>query len=123
MATIKRGAIVVSWGSAIPGRESRMLEVLPSVFAYTATLERDGRVAETRVFVSTTGPNRDTLMVFGDLEELSRILVEDEFESNIQDGMLVVQDLNVALWAGGPPDEVGDGLGRHVDKLHDHGLA
>jgi hypothetical protein len=62
-------------------------------------------------------------MVFGELTELSQILVEDEFESNLQDGMLVVQDLNVALWAGGAPSAIGDGLAKHVDKLHEHGLT
>jgi hypothetical protein len=100
-----------------------MLEVLGSVFAYTYGLKEAGRIDESRVFVSTTGPNRDTLMLFGELEELAQILVEDDFETQIQDGMLVVQDLNVALWAGGPPETIGDGLARHVEKLQEHGLT
>jgi len=122
MASIKKGAIVVSWGSAIPGREARMLEVLASVLGYTRELEEAGRIEETRVFTAATGPNRDTLMLFGPIEELSRIVVEDEFESQLQDGMLVVQDLNVALWAGGLPVTVSDGLMKHVEKLREHAL-
>jgi hypothetical protein len=36
--------------------------------------------------------------------------------------MLVVQNLDVALWAGGNPVSVAEGLGVHADKLRSHGL-
>jgi hypothetical protein len=122
MATVSKGAIVVSWGSTIPGREKKMLEVLGEVLQYSRKLEEAGRIEETRVFVTTAGPNRDTLMLFGALEQLAPILVDDEFESHLQDGMLVVQDVNVALWAGGRPEELLSGLALHTEKLTDHGL-
>ena len=48
--------------------------------------------------------------------------VDDELESMLQDGMLVVQDINVALWAGGRPEEVLSGLSVHAEKLASHGL-
>jgi len=123
MASFENGALVISWGSAIPGREARMLDVLNGVFEYTRNLERAGRIDQTRVFVSTTGPNRDTMMVFGRLDELTKLLIDDEFEGQLQDGMMVVQDLNIALWAGGLRDELTDGLIRHAQKLHSHGLV
>ena len=123
MASFENGALVISWGSAIPGREARMLDVLNGVFEYTRNLGRAGRIDQTRVFVSTTGPNRDTMMVFGRLDELTKLLIDDEFEGQLQDGMMVVQDLNIALWAGGLRDELTDGLIRHAQKLHSHGLV
>jgi hypothetical protein len=123
MASFSQGAIVVSWGSTIPGREAKMLDVLSNVLAYTCRLEKAGRIDEARVYTSTTGPNRDTLMLFGDVDELARLLVDDEFEDQLQDGMLVVQDLNVALWAGGKAESVAHGMRRHAEKLREHALV
>jgi hypothetical protein len=123
MSAIPTGAVVVTWGPAIPGRERGMLEVLGKVLAYTERLRAAGTVAEVLFFVSKTGPNRDTLLLRGDLRILAALLADDEFEECLQDGMLVVQDVDVALWAGGAPASVTQGIGVHADKLHSHGLV
>jgi hypothetical protein len=123
MATIKTGALVVSWGPAIPGRERRMLEVLRQVLRYAERLVTEGRIEEGLLFVSKTGPNRDTLMLRGDLETLSALLASDELEGHRQDGMLVVQDVQMALWAGGDPRAVSEGIGEHATKLRAHELV
>jgi hypothetical protein len=122
MASIKTGAIVVTWGAAVPGRERQMLSTLSEALAYTERLQEQGRIDEVLLFVAKTGPNRDTLMLRGDLETLASLLADAEFEGILQDGMLVVQDLDVALWAGGTPNSVAEGLGVHADKLRSHGL-
>lgn len=123
MATIKTGAVVISWGPAIPGREPRMMAVLQQVLEYAERLVAQGRIEEVLFFVAKTGPNRDTLMLRGDLETLATLLAGDEFEGHRQDGMLVVQDLQVALWAGGSPRSVTDGVGEHAAKLRAHELV
>jgi hypothetical protein len=123
VATIKTGALVVSWGPAIPGRERRMLEVLRQVLRYADGLVADGTVTEALFFVAKTGPNRDTLMLRGDLETLAALLASDELEAHRQDGMLVVQDVELALWAGGDPRGVSDGIAEHAAKLGAHELV
>ncbi len=99
-----------------------MLEVLQRVIAYTGELQEAARIDEARVYVSTTGPSRDTLMLFGNLDQLAALLVDDEFEAHIQDGVMVVRDLDVALWAGGVPESLSGGIELHVQKLMEHGL-
>ena len=123
MSSIKSGALVVSWAAVVPGRETQMLEVLMNVLAYANQLVADGRIEDVRFYVSTTGPNRDTLMLLGSTERLAQLLIDDEFESHLQEGMMVVRDINVALWAGGRPEVVMDGLAAHAQKLQMHGLA
>jgi hypothetical protein len=122
VASIKTGAVVVSWGAAIPGRERAMLEVLGRVLGYAESLRASGRIEELLLFVAKTGPNRDTLLLRGDLESLATLLADTQFEEHLQDGMLVVQDVVVSLWAGGSPDSVVQGVGLHADKLRSHGL-
>lgn len=66
MASIKTGAIVVTRGAAVPGRERRMHSTLNEAMAYTNRVAEQGRIDETLFFVAKTGPNRDTLMLRGD---------------------------------------------------------
>src|SRR5262245_35318092 len=104
MSTNRQGAIVVSWAAAVPGRESKMIEVLVTALKYVTHLRETGRVEDARVFVPKVGAFRDTLMLFGKLDSLMSILMEAEFEGLIVDGTVVVQDLRVDLWEGGPPE-------------------
>lgn len=122
MSAIERGALVVTWSSAIPGREAAMLRVLREALTFTEALQAAGHIDDAELYVSKTGPNRDTLMLRGDLDQLSRLLVSSDLEDLLQDGMLVVQDVQVALWAGGSPRAVTDGIGVHAAKLQEHGL-
>ena len=100
------GAIVVSWASTIPGRENKLPSILHNVFSYGETLRKQGRMVELRTFVTKAGPHRDTLQILGKLEELSAILVEQEFESLIFESRAVLQDINIALLEGSDPERL-----------------
>ena len=123
MASIKTGAIVVSWGSAIPAREQRARAVLADVLGFAGRLHNAGRVDEVRLFSAATGTNRETLMLSGALDELAVLLVDDQLEAHVQDLMMVVSNLDIALWAGGSPESLRGGLELHARKLVDHGLV
>lgn len=116
------GAIVVSWASAIPGRENKLPEVLHKVFAYGEDLRKQGRITEVRIFVTKAGPYRDTLQMFGKLDQLTSILVDHQFEGLLLEGSVVVQDINIALWEGSTPEWLSTGLTPYVETLQRHGL-
>ena len=99
-----------------------MLGVLRDVLDFAARLEKDGRITSAQVFVTTAGDNRDTLMLLGELSNLAQLLIDDAFEAHLQDGMLVVQDITVSLWAGGAAESLSEGLQSHAEKLASHGL-
>jgi hypothetical protein len=115
------GAIVVSWASAVPGREHKLLDVLHKVFAYGETLRKHGRISEVRFFVTKAGPYRDTIQMFGKLNELAPILVEQQFEGLLLEGSVVVTDINIALWEGSTPEWVSSGMASYVEALQRHG--
>jgi hypothetical protein len=123
MARIKTGAIAVSWGAVIPGREVKMFETFGKIMAFVEGLREAGRIEQVLMFAPVAGATRDTLLLLGQTDELTRLLVDEAFDSHVQEGMLVVQDLNIALWAGGAPDALADGLGEHIQKLQEHGLV
>jgi hypothetical protein len=123
LARIRTGAIAVSWGAVIPGREPKMFEVFARIMAFGEELRQAGRIQQLLMFAPLTGPTRDTLLLLGEIETLAQLLVDEEFDSYIQEGMLVVQDLHVAFWAGGAPEALADGLSEHLKKLQEHGLV
>lgn len=117
------GAIVVSWSAAVHGREAKLLEVFARALAYGERLRGEGRVTAVQIFATRVGPNRDTLMVQGCLDELMRIVVEDEFHGLMLEGTMVVQDLCVSVWEGGSSEWVATGLDPYIGKLQQHGLV
>jgi hypothetical protein len=112
MPSTKTGAIVISWGAAIPGREPRMLRVLQNAMAFNHRLQEAGRIEDIRLYVAMTGPNRDTIMLLGRLDELAGVLVDGEFNAQVQAGLQVVRDVSIALWAGGVPEAAPERLHR-----------
>jgi hypothetical protein len=121
MGVIKVGAISITWAGVKPGREAQMFDVFARVLAYTEQLQKDGRTSGTQVFVPITGSARDTLLVTGSLDELLGLLIDDEFEGFVQEGMLVVDDLTVSILGGGEADTLSDAFALNFEKAHAHG--
>ena len=118
----REGAIVVSWGSANPGREMKLPPLLGKVFAYCNALQTEKKIKEVRIFVTKAGVYRDTLMLYGALDQLSRILVDNQFEALLMEGTIVVQNINIALWEGGSPEWLSTGMSSYMDVLKQNSL-
>lgn len=99
-----------------------MLTAMTDVLDFVQRLEKDGRITSAQLFTTVVGDNRDTLILFGEMDQLAQLLLDDEFESHQQDGMLVMQDIKVAMWSGGAPGSLTEGLELNAEKLVDHGL-
>ncbi len=122
MENHRAGALVVQWASAIPGREQKLLEILRRVLDFCERLRTIGRVEDVRLFISKTGQFRETLMLFGHLDELARIVVEPKFESLVAEGTLVIRDIDIAIWEGGPPNWMLQNANPYVDALQTNGF-
>src|SRR5712692_8384883 len=118
----RRGAIVVSWASAIPGREPKLVDVFTRVLKYVGGLKQSGRVEDVRVFVPKIGAFRDTLMVFGDLDALMAVLFDQELEKLLVEGTIVVQGLDVQVWEGGEPNWMSTSPDPYFEQLKKHGF-
>jgi hypothetical protein len=122
MPTNRHGSIVVSWGSAIPGRERKLVDVFGRVLKYAGQLKQTGRVEDVRVFVPKIGAFRDTLMLFGNLDGLMAVLYDPEFEKLLVEGTIVVQALDVQVWEGGEPNWMSTSPDPYFEQLKNHGL-
>jgi hypothetical protein len=122
MSTDRRGAITVSWAAAIPGREAKMLEVLNGALKYLIGLRTEGRIEDLKVFVPKIGSFRDTLLIFGLIDDLMTVLVEPEFETLLVEGTIFVQDLRLEVWEGGSPEWLAQNPDPYIQQLQKHGL-
>ena len=122
MALIERGALTVSWDGVIAGREAKALATFAKTLQYHEKLEKQGRIDGSRVFFAVTGKGRGQVVMVGRLEELSRVLTDDEFTANLQDAGLVATGIEVTLWAGGAPDTISGAMSHYTEQLQEHGL-
>ena len=61
--------------------------------------------------------------MFGKLDELTAILVEQEFEGLILESKVVVQDIDISLWEGSTPEWLSTGYTSYVDALQRCGVT
>ncbi|HMC41834.1 MAG TPA: hypothetical protein VKI20_02400 [Acidimicrobiales bacterium] len=122
MPVIERGALTTSWTRVIPGREAQALESFAKAMQFNEKLEKQGRIDGSRVFFAVTGKSRGQMVLVGRLEELTRLLTDDEYGERLREGQLVVEDLEVTLWAGGAPDTISGAMTVLTQELHEHGL-
>ena len=87
----------ISWGSPIPGREERSLEVFNEAMGYYGRLQQDGRIDS--IDVAMFAANSDLggyIELHGTHEQLDSAQQEEEFQRVMLDASLVVTDLRIA---------------------------
>ena len=87
----------ISWGSPIPGREERSLEVFNEAMGLYGRLQQEGRIES--FDVALFAANSDLggyIELHGTHEQLDSAQQDEEFRRNMLDASLVVTDLRIA---------------------------
>ncbi len=87
----------ISWGSPIPGREERSLEVFNEAVGLYGRLQQEGRIES--FDVAMFAANSDLggyIELHGTHEQLDAAQQEEEFRRVLLDASLVVNDLRIA---------------------------
>ena len=118
-----QGALVISWGGLVPGREAKGMEVFSSALQYFEGLSKEGRIHGHREYFALTGASDrgGFMLVDGEIEELQKILVSDENLRLMAQSRSIVEDFNVTLCQGGSDQAVGESVQRFVSALSDIG--
>jgi len=95
------GAVLIRWGASIPGREAAGLDVFGRTVARFEELAKSGRVHAHREYFSVTGRDGGFMMIDGELDELMKILVEDETTKLTDQASAIVSDLEIQAFGGG----------------------
>ena len=115
------GAMVIRWGSGIPGREANGLDVFGKAVARQEELAKEGRIHSHKEFFALTGREGGFMIVEGEVEELLRLAVEPETLTLNAKAAAIVQDFETQVYAGGSDQVIQELIGNYVTSLSEMG--
>lgn len=115
-----KGAVVISWGANVPGREATGLQVFGSALEMAQRYAKDGRIDSHKEFFSRARPGGFQLLE-GDVTTLHDILEEDEFRTLVIKTQAIVQDLRIELYLGGVDDTTAQAIGMYTNAIGELG--
>ena len=89
--------LFISWGAPARGREERGLEVFNEAVGMYGRMQQDGRIESFDVVL--LGPNpglNGYIEVKGSADQLTAIKADEEFERNLIDAALIVDDFQLS---------------------------
>ncbi len=116
------GALVIRWGASIPGREAAGLDVFGKAISHFEGMAKTGRVHSHHEYLSVTGDTGGFMMVEGELDELMKILTEDETLKLNNQAAAIVMDFEIEAYAGGTDGAIQQLIGDYTASLHEIGL-
>ena|SRR2546422_5528746 len=116
------GAIVISWGTAVRGREAKGLEVFQKALTFYDDLAKQGRIHGHREYIKLVGGGNVGLMVVdGELEELLKLQGEPETQQLLAEAGQITEDLTVEIYMGGTEQAVQTSVGMYLQALQTTG--
>lgn len=111
------GAALIRWGSQVPGREAKALEVFGKSIERFEQLTKEGRIHGHREFIALTGKAGGFTILEGEVEELQKILVEPETTALNSQAAAIVDDFEITLYAGGTDKAVQELIGTYMGAM------
>jgi hypothetical protein len=100
------GSVLIRWGASTPGREAKSLEVFGRAVAQFERYTKEGRVRGHREYFAITGPQNGFMIADGEVEELMRILGEEDMIRLTAQAAAIVSDFEIETYAGGDDQTV-----------------
>ena len=86
--------LFMSWGSPVPGREERGLEVFNEAIGICGRMQQEGRIEKFDVvLLEPNGDLNGYIEIHGSAEQIAAVHEDDEFQRNTVDASLVVDKL------------------------------
>lgn len=115
------GAIVISWGTAVRGREAKGLEVFGKAIAHFDALAKAGRIHGHQEFLARTGKPGGFMLVTGDLGELTAIQASDEVIDLTTAGAVITEGFCVNVYEGGTEESTTNAVARTMRVIDELG--
>jgi hypothetical protein len=99
-----RGALVITWGAPVAGREMQALRHLETTLQDFASRVRGGRLENPRFFIDTMGNASESMgmiLVEGEIEELFGLLFDSNFQSRIAQAAHMAQNFTTRYYVAG----------------------
>ena len=114
------GAVVISWGAPVRGREEKGLEVFSRALAYYEGLAKQGRVHGHKEYFANTGNQSRIsgfMIVEGRLDDLMKIHSEPDAVALLTEAATIVENFTVNYYGGGSDRAVQERVTSYVETL------
>ena len=115
------GAVIISWGSGIPGREASGLDVFGKAVAHFEGMSKVGRIHGHREYFSVTGNAGGFMMLDGELDELMKILGEPDTIRLNDQASAIVSDFRIQAFAGGTDQSIQELMADYTSVMGEMG--
>ena len=86
--------LFISWGTPVPGREERGLEVFNDALGICGRMQQEGRIEKFDVvLLEPNGELNGYIEMHGSAEQIAAVHEDEEFQRNTIDASLVVNNL------------------------------
>ena len=121
-----KGALVLTWGSPVRGREMKALEVFGESLTYYDSLAKAGQIHGIRTYLATTGDLSELggmFVIDGELEQLRALQSEPEYQKITLKAENIVDHLTIHVMTGGSPDDIQEPMGVFTEVLGALGIS
>ncbi|HXV91745.1 MAG TPA: hypothetical protein VD813_00495 [Pseudonocardia sp.] len=112
-----QGAIVFRSVEVIPGREAAMVQLTRDANAFYDKTKSDGRISDYTWYTSAQGDRGDYLVVRGEMEGLSALVNEPDFQSLTMRSSLVLRGFEWGFYITGDPVEMLEEYRQMAEQL------
>jgi hypothetical protein len=86
--------LLISWGSPVPGREERGVEVFNEALGICGRMQQEGRIEKFDVVLLQPNGDMDGYIeIHGSAEQIAGVHEDEEFQRNTIDANLIVNNL------------------------------
>lgn len=115
------GAVKVSWGASVAGREAKGLEVFGSAVERFEELAKSGRIHSHQEYFAVSGRSGGFMLIQGELEELQKIFIEPETIALNSKAEAITHDFEIQVFAGGSEQSVQEMMGIYMSGMQEMG--
>ena len=116
------GAIIITWGQPVRGREMQSLDVFGKSLAYWDEKAKEGKIHGHHEYFGISGnatQRQGTMVIEGDLETLAQLMVDDDNTRLLAEASMIVDNLETQLCEANSDEAITD----YVTLLNDMGLS
>ena len=116
------GAIIITWGNSVRGREMQSLDVFGRSLAYWDEKAKESRIHGHHEYFAITGNATErtgTMVIDGDLDELARLMVDEDNTRLLAEASQIVDNLDISLCEANSDDAIN----RYLNVLTGMGLS
>ena len=116
------GAIIINWGTPVRGREMQSLDVFGKSLAYWDEKAKEGKIHGHHEYFAISGnatQRAGTMVIEGDLDELARLMIDEENTRLLGQASMIVENLDTSLCEANSDEAIT----QYVGVLNDMGLT